>query len=99
MKFNSFQNGFIDNHIEHANGQQHYVRVTSLTSVHVNILLSSKGDITISLVLIDYYLRDVSETPSDNTRHLCLYEVVTMRRDNGRVDEAKEDGTVHCVHR
>ena len=44
------------------------------------------------------YLGDVGETSSNNARHLCLYEVVALRRDNGRVDEAKEDGTVHRVH-
>ena len=45
-----------------------------------------------------HYLRDVGETSSNNARHLCLYEVVALRRHNGGVDEAKEDGTVHCVH-
>ena len=45
------------------------------------------------------YLRDVGETSSNNARHLCLYEVVALRRHNGGVDEAKEDGTVHRVYR
>ena len=44
------------------------------------------------------YLRDVGETSPDDAGHLCLNEVVTVRRDNGRVDEPKEDGAVHRVH-
>ena len=44
------------------------------------------------------YLGDIGETPPNNARHLRLYEAVALRRDDGGVDEAKEDGTVHCVH-
>jgi hypothetical protein len=44
------------------------------------------------------YLRDVGETSSHNAGHLRLYEAVAVRRDNGRIDEPKEDSTVHRVH-
>ena len=45
------------------------------------------------------YLRDVGETSSNNARYLHLYEAIALRRHNGGVDEAKKDGTVHCVYR
>lgn len=44
------------------------------------------------------YLREERETSPDIVRNLSLDETVALRRDNGRVDEAKKDGRVDSVH-
>lgn len=43
------------------------------------------------------YLGDEGEPSAHTNRNLSLHKVVALRRDDGRVYEAEEDGAVHGV--
>ena len=43
------------------------------------------------------YLGDEGESSAHTNRNLSLYKVVALRRDDGGIHEAQEDGTVHGV--
>ena len=45
-----------------------------------------------------FHLWDECETSSHNAGNLGLYQVVALRRNDGRVDESQKYGTVYCVY-